>query len=643
MKLSSGADDYFAFVFSPSFPNSIYSCSSVNPKNANMNNNKELHTFTSYKKHTKDSLVFSSSSSIFSNTITTFRSSKSSARHLFSRDGSQGWNKNNADNEGDNEKDLVSSDLCHKNIYNTNKQDKDHKQQERNEGLSSVFSTSNDNIGAKSMPTEEGGKEGDRELPITIMLSEKKDEHYDGNNNGDDLVFAMTETAAVTTNPTPSGNTLRKLRYIGSFFANFLSLFYNPSLQLGNVKKTGGGGEEPNYVSSSLNDSWNFDPFARNRNNSNSSISSTSIHDEIDDTTIEWDIFVDQSKSSKERGAVATLNSFLALSPPNLVQVHPAIITKSKGKGPIIRCMQRKKQSTTTNVTPVTTSYFTTNNTITDQSSTITASSKATIPPPSRTEPSSLAFEVNNVNDVDKVYHILTKYMNQTSISLTSRECLKWTYRGNAYLEKGDVSSAISSYNKALNINAIKGDIDKASIREEGMLLLLRSKAYLKRAFNHQMQLRLTVTDLSDIVPDPKSLREVIQIAIENPTLANAIQDRIVSDSKLMDTKFRLTKYQHGLYEYALLHAAKDSLRATQLLPIYAGAYLSAGDCLAELRKFQESISYYERAIELDEDLSTKLKPIINGLESSKKFMDRARDMGWSGDTLRLALDVSGG
>lgn len=47
---------------------------------------------------------------------------------------------------------------------------------------------------------------------------------------------------------------------------------------------------------------------------------------------------MDQSKPSLERGASATLDAFIGLSPPE-VRIVPAILPKTKAKGPIIRCV----------------------------------------------------------------------------------------------------------------------------------------------------------------------------------------------------------------------------------------------------------------------------------------------------------------
>jgi len=302
----------------------------------------------------------------------------------------------------------------------------------------------------------------------------------------------------------------------------------------------------------------------------------------------EWDVYVCLSKNCKERGASATLDTFQSLAPPSVVQVHPAILSKSKGRGPNVRCIQTKH--------------------------------------PFR------ALEVNNVNDIDKVYRILTKHMNIPNISNKARECLKYTYEGNAHLEKNELGQAIACYNAALATNYEP---------QEGILLLLRATAYLKRAFAHQVELRKTVHDLSETVPDPVQLGRLYQVAAQHPSLSKPLFHKVLNDCKFQDKKFRQTKYRHGLYEYALLHAAQDALRSTQLLPHHAKTWLRAGDALAELRKLKESVLYYQKAMELDPTLRERLEPVIERLERSQLFLEKAK--GWySSDVLRLALDVAG-
>ena len=110
--------------------------------------------------------------------------------------------------------------------------------------------------------------------------------------------------------------------------------------------------------------------------------------------TQDWQIYIDQSKASLDRGGGATFDAFFSLcdntdntdddSPANdnesndvvKVQVIPAILPKpaSGGKGPWIRCI------------------WNTNNKNNN----------------SRPSPN---LDVSNVNSVDKVYRVLTKHL----------------------------------------------------------------------------------------------------------------------------------------------------------------------------------------------------------------------------------------
>jgi hypothetical protein len=85
-------------------------------------------------------------------------------------------------------------------------------------------------------------------------------------------------------------------------------------------------------------------------------------------TKLEWEVFVDQSKSSLDKGGSATLDAFVGLSPPGTVKVQPVILSRIKSKGPLVRCISGQNS---------------------DKSS----------------------FDVSNVDSVDKVYRILTSHM----------------------------------------------------------------------------------------------------------------------------------------------------------------------------------------------------------------------------------------
>jgi Tfp pilus assembly protein PilF len=131
------------------------------------------------------------------------------------------------------------------------------------------------------------------------------------------------------------------------------------------------------------------------------------------------------------------------------------------------------------------------------------------------------------------------------------------------------------------------------------------------------------------------------QSTVANPQLSSSIFTRIASDSKVQSAKFKQVKYRHDMYEFALLHAVQDSLESTQLLSHSVNSWLLAGECLAELRKLKESNMYYQRALEIDPSMKEKLESVMEKNRCSQEFMDTARASGYSGDTLRLAIDVA--
>lgn len=228
---------------------------------------------------------------------------------------------------------------------------------------------------------------------------------------------------------------------------------------------------------------------------------------------------------------------------------------------------------------------------------------------------------------------VLTHTSPYQGVDASARECLKWKYKGNGHLEEGDAALAIDAYDKALATRFSE---------QEGIILLMRSSAYLQLASIHQKELQELVDDLSRSVPDTAVLQQLYEEAARHPSLSSSIFERIITDTKLQDRKFRTLKYRHGLYQYALLHAAQDSLRATQLLANYSNSWLRAGEILSDLWKLKESAKYYEKAIELDPSLTDSLSPVVERLRKRQELLDSARAYGWSEDTLRLALDVAG-
>jgi tetratricopeptide (TPR) repeat protein len=203
-------------------------------------------------------------------------------------------------------------------------------------------------------------------------------------------------------------------------------------------------------------------------------------------------------------------------------------------------------------------------------------------------------------------------------------------------LEAGKVELAIDAYNKALATGVE---------RQEGIVLLLRASAYLSQAETHKAELQKTVDELTDMVPESENLKALIMETGGNstpPLMANSILTKVLNEGKRQELQFRQTQFRHGLYQYALLHAAQDSLRATELLSSYPTSWLRAGEILSGLWKLKESTQYYERAIALDNSLEAGLAPVIERLKKRQDLLERARAYGWPEDTLRLALDVAG-
>lgn len=329
---------------------------------------------------------------------------------------------------------------------------------------------------------------------------------------------------------------------------------------------------------------------------------------------------------NKEKGTVipssSIIQAFLTLSPSSdNIKVYPANWkkqSKSKGKGQTVRCIKRIRDNTNES--------------------------------DSKQQPIE-AFEVTNVDSVDKVYHILTRHMKLDNINSKACECLTCYFQGDERLENGTPSQAIALYNRALStartIKTESKDLSstsqQSSLLPQGSILMKRSKAYLQRANNHRKLLRLLVQDLADAIPDAHTLHILYQTCHDNPSLTSTIFARLSTDSRMYQNKFRSIRYRHDMYEFALLHAARDSLQATQLVPSNPSAWILAGECLAKLRKLEESTTYYQKALELDGGLlmEGELREKMERNGGRMEFMEVARDGGLEGDILRLALDVA--
>lgn len=348
------------------------------------------------------------------------------------------------------------------------------------------------------------------------------------------------------------------------------------------------------------------------RRGKQSTTTATSSKDKPPKVNIVWEVYVDQSKASLDKGGSATLDAFLGLAPASSVKVIPCKLNSSilpsgsatggggntkKPKGPMVRCLS-------------------------------TDGTKC--------------FDVSSVDAVDKVYRILTKHMQCTDVDYESCECLKWKYKGNAHLEAGKFDDAIAAYDKALK--KISNRNDPQQEQQEGILLLMRATAYLQRASSHKAQLQQIVSELMKMVPDAAKLKNLYEQTqgTSCPSVCHAMFRRVLADAARQEESFRKTQYWHGLYQYALLQAAQDVLLSTALLPHYSRGWARAGEILSELWKLSESAQYYETAVECDPALASKLEPVIERLRKRQELLESARAYGWSEDTLRLALDVAG-
>eukprot|EP00585_Thalassiosira_rotula_P012537 CAMPEP_0196132610 /NCGR_PEP_ID=MMETSP0910-20130528/2154_1 /TAXON_ID=49265 /ORGANISM="Thalassiosira rotula, Strain GSO102" /LENGTH=472 /DNA_ID=CAMNT_0041392229 /DNA_START=69 /DNA_END=1490 /DNA_ORIENTATION=+ len=341
-----------------------------------------------------------------------------------------------------------------------------------------------------------------------------------------------------------------------------------------------------------------------------------------------WDVYIGES-SKKEKGtnllptSSSLIQAFISLTPASSddVRVHPAVFhnkqNKQKGKGHTVRCIQRKRTGDDD-----------------DGEGKMVA-----------------ALEIGNVDSVDKVYRIMTEHMKLGEINPKACECMRHYFEGNQKLSEGEPSSAITHYNQALSLAEQQHQHSPSSSSSsqqqhslpKGSILMKRARAYLQRASNHRHTLRTLVTDLADTVPSASTMKILYQTASAHPPISIPIFHRLATDSKIAQSKFRQIRYRHDMYEFALLHAVQDSLRSTQISPDNAYAYVLAGECLAELRKLKESNEYYRRALEIDPDIMElyEMEGLMEKNRVSEEFMEVARASGFSGDTLRLALDVA--
>lgn len=265
--------------------------------------------------------------------------------------------------------------------------------------------------------------------------------------------------------------------------------------------------------------------------------------------------------------------------------------------------------------------------------------------------------ESSMLRSVESVVDLLQKNL-QLNVNATAAEVLRLNYEGNVYLKNGEVDLAIEMYNKALKL----GDKE-----QEGVLLVMRGTALLQRAYAYRLRHKDVYQIAEQVLPSYYAISEILEgIAIKTSIdLPNKIimtrellkrVDKVYKNldfsSKWSDTKSKWPVSTEGpvvetsdeliskvglswhLYEYALLGALEDLLKATMILPGFAQAWRRAGDALSELRLFHTAIEYYGVAVQLDEALGDILLPAIERLRFTKQLVDHAQTQGLPIETI---------
>ena len=111
----------------------------------------------------------------------------------------------------------------------------------------------------------------------------------------------------------------------------------------------------------------------------------------------------------------------------------------------------------------------------------------------------------------------MTEHMKLGEIDSKTVECMKCYIDGNANLEEGEPSNAITLYDQALD--AIKRTPSSDQL-PKGLILMKRARAYLVRAGNHRTTLRILVKDLTDTVPSASTMKILYQTASTHPSLS---------------------------------------------------------------------------------------------------------------------------
>lgn len=216
--------------------------------------------------------------------------------------------------------------------------------------------------------------------------------------------------------------------------------------------------------------------------------------------------------------------------------------------------------------------------------------------------------------------------------------CLKWKYHGNSQLEAGNVCEAIKSYDNA--VATANGS------NQQGVVQLLRATAYQQQAASHKSALQEALEEAKETqsqTPDFRALfSKSCASGLGRSTVKVAFLRKLSAKANLYQTFLQRIKYHHGLYQYALFHAAQDALLATKFLPEYPAAWFRAGEILREVWELQEAGAAYDKAASLDENVCRSMELIQEDLKTRQELLRQDRfSSDLPEDLLRVALDLT--
>lgn len=143
------------------------------------------------------------------------------------------------------------------------------------------------------------------------------------------------------------------------------------------------------------------------------------------------------------------------------------------------------------------------------------------------------------------------KNFNFQNISVEACECLKLKYKGNVYLESGEIKSAIDAYSQALAVceefsasssdSKSDGEKNYNSIvlkQQEGLILLLRAKAFLQQAQSHKEALQNAIAEDGTNLPSSEILQSLLSEALSPSSLSFSPESTISEDDENSEIKY---------------------------------------------------------------------------------------------------------